>query len=145
MPDVEFAQEQRLTLSTLIKSCDTKLSEPTWYYLCATRNTPHSSQSSATDPDRMCLFRYLYPESRDSLRESIALKENSPYNSDAEQPLITEQEKVSARQFLDGCYDDRVRRLSEARIARLISLGWIERLPQGGYAETSLLRTINLH
>lgn len=53
------------------------------------------------------------------------------------------QDKAAARRFLDGCYDDSVRRPSQERMERLIELGWVERVP-GGYAETPVLRATDL-
>ena len=58
--------------------------------------------------------------------------------------VATEQDKSSARHFLDGCYDDSVRLPSKERMERLIALGWVERLPKG-YAETPALRAIDLY
>lgn len=55
-----------------------------------------------------------------------------------------DQDKAAARCFLDGCYDDSVRLPSRERLERLIALGWVERVP-GGYAETPILRSIDLH
>ncbi|MBW6123148.1 hypothetical protein KZ843_09645 [Pseudomonas aeruginosa] len=54
------------------------------------------------------------------------------------------QDKAAARRFLDGCYDDSVRRPSQERMERLIALGWVVRVPSG-YAETQVLRSIDLY
>ncbi|MHD0644163.1 hypothetical protein ACYPKM_00835 [Pseudomonas aeruginosa] len=57
----------------------------------------------------------------------------------------TQKDKATARHFLDCCYDDNMRMPNKVDMERLIALGWVERLPAGGYAETPVLRTIDLH
>lgn len=54
------------------------------------------------------------------------------------------QDKAAARRFLDGCYDDSVRRPTQEQLERLIALGWVERV-SGGYAETQALKSIDLY
>ncbi|MEQ1053871.1 hypothetical protein [Pseudomonas aeruginosa] len=56
----------------------------------------------------------------------------------------SDKDKATARRFLDGCYEDAVGLPSQAQMERLIALGWVERVP-GGYAETPVLRCIDLH
>lgn len=56
----------------------------------------------------------------------------------------SDQDKAAARRFLDGCYDDSMRLPGQDQMERLIALGWVERVP-GGYAETPVLRSIELY
>lgn len=68
-------------------------------------------------------------------------------NSPALNPTLapTESDHATARRFLDGCYDDSLKRPNRAALERLVALGWIEPLPEGGYAETPALREVGLY
>lgn len=57
----------------------------------------------------------------------------------------TEHDKSTARCFLACCYDDTLRLPNKEKMDRLIQLGWVERLPIGAYAETSMLRSVDLY
>lgn len=59
--------------------------------------------------------------------------------------LATEFDKSTARCFLACCYDDTLRLPNKEKMDRLIQLGWVERLPIGAYAETSMLRSVDLY
>jgi hypothetical protein len=51
-----------------------------------------------------------------------------------------EKDKAAARQFLNCCYDDTLRMPAKDKMQRLVELGWVERLDNGAYAETPILR-----
>lgn len=55
---------------------------------------------------------------------------------------LTEADLAAARRFADGCYDDRIKRPSDAAMARLEAAGVVQRLPQGGWAELPRLRQL---
>ncbi len=56
----------------------------------------------------------------------------------------TDADKAAARRFLDCCYDATLRMPNKSQMARLVSLGWVEHLDNGAYAETPTLRNLDL-
>lgn len=57
---------------------------------------------------------------------------------------LTDADLAAARRFADGCYDDSIRRPSDAAMERLVAAGVVERMPQGGWAELPRLRQLGL-
>lgn len=55
---------------------------------------------------------------------------------------LSEADLAAARRFADGCYDDRVRRPTDAAMARLEAAGVVQRLPNGGWVELPRLRQL---
>jgi hypothetical protein len=56
----------------------------------------------------------------------------------------TKADKSAARRFLDCCYDESLKMPNTGSLERLVSLGWLERLSNGYFAETDVLKNINL-
>jgi hypothetical protein len=60
----------------------------------------------------------------------------------------TGADKSAARSFLDCCYDES-RQMPNAdsleRLVQLVQLGWLERLPNGYFAETDTLKNLDLY
>jgi hypothetical protein len=58
---------------------------------------------------------------------------------------VSSRDKAIARQFLNCCYDDALRMPNKADMQRLVDLEWVERLPNGAYAEKAVLRSLDLY
>lgn len=56
----------------------------------------------------------------------------------------TGADKSAARRFLDCCYDESLTMPNADSLERLVQLGWLERLPNGYFAETDTLKNTNL-
>lgn len=57
----------------------------------------------------------------------------------------TKADKSAARSFLDCCYDESRQMPNADSLERLVQLGWLERLPNGFFAETDTLKNIDLY
>lgn len=57
----------------------------------------------------------------------------------------TGADKSAARSFLDCCYDESLPMPNSDKLERLVQLGWLERLPNGYYAETDTLKNLDLY
>lgn len=58
---------------------------------------------------------------------------------------VNAADKSTARQFLAYTYDDSLRMPSQAKMERLVELGWVEKLSNGSYAELPVLKTVALY
>lgn len=57
----------------------------------------------------------------------------------------TGADKSAARRFLDCCYDESRQMPNADSLERLVQLGWLERLPNGYFAETDTLKNLDLY
>lgn len=57
----------------------------------------------------------------------------------------TTADKSAAKRFLDCCYDESLPMPNSDSLKRLVLLGWLERLPNGCFAETGALKNLDLN
>lgn len=57
---------------------------------------------------------------------------------------LSESDMAAARRFAGGCYDDSIGLPSKEAMERLERAGVVQRLPQGGWADTPRLRQLGL-